>query len=89
MILQLLLKMRALFLAHRNKKQSNNLKTTTSMASIRFFIKKKTDLPRYSNEEVVLFYKMLLKMKKRRPNLNVIKIMYKLYPNFNIERIDC
>ncbi len=58
------------------------------MASIRFFIKKKTDLPRPSNEEVVLFYKMLLKMRKRHPNLNVKKIMNRLYPYFNIEKID-
>lgn len=87
-ILQLLLKMRVLFLAHRIKKTKSNLKTTTPMVSLRFFFKKKTDTPRVCNEEVVLFYKMLLKMRKRHPNLNVKKIMRKLYPNFNIEKID-
>ena len=50
-----------------------------------FFGKRKLEKPNFSHDEVVQFHKMLLKMKKRRPNLNVKKIMVKLYPNFIIK----
>lgn len=52
-----------------------------------FFSKHKTDLPKVRQEEIVLFYKMLLKMKNHRPNLNVNRIMSKLYPNFKLDKI--
>lgn len=56
------------------------------MTITRFFLKKKTELPKVSQEEIIRFYLMLLKMKNHRPNLNVIRIMKKLYPNFKLDK---
>ncbi len=58
------------------------------MAMTSFFSRRKTNLPNICQDEIILFHKMLLKMKKRHPNLNVKKIMFKLYPNYNIEKIE-
>ncbi len=49
-----------------------------------FFSKRKTELPKECQDEILLFYKMLLKMRKRHPKLNVDKIMKKLYPEFKL-----
>ena len=35
--------------------------------------------------EIIKFYQMLVKMKKRRPNFNVEGIIKELYPNHNID----
>ena len=43
------------------------------------------DVSNFSHQEIVHFYRTLLKMKKRRPDLNVKRIMLKLYPNFIIK----
>lgn len=56
------------------------------MIIINFFSKSKTDLTRERREEIVLFYEMLVRMKKRRPNLNIKRIMSKLYPNFKLDK---
>ncbi len=37
-----------------------------------------------SKEDIFCFHQMLLKMKKKRPNLNVNRIMLRLYPNFKL-----
>lgn len=50
-----------------------------------FHNKCKLEKSKFSQEDVIKFHRMLLKMKKRRPNLNVKRIMGKLYPNFRIE----
>ena len=52
-----------------------------------FFSKGKRDLPKAHQEEMVLFYKMLLKMKKHHPTLNVNRVMLRLYSNFKIEEL--
>lgn len=54
-----------------------------------FFKKKrKTEKRHYSETEKIEisdFYKMLVKMKRRRPNFDIERIINKLYPNHNIE----
>jgi hypothetical protein len=54
-----------------------------------FFSKRKTELPKAGQDEILFFYKMLLKMRKRHPKLNVDKIMKKLYPEFKLVENDC
>lgn len=54
------------------------------------FIKKKYKMEKrqYSEKEkieIITFYQMLVKMKKNRPNLNVQRIIRKLYPNLCID----
>jgi hypothetical protein len=56
------------------------------MTIVSFFSKCKTDMPGVSPEEIILFYEMLLRMKKHHPNLNVNRIMTKLYPNFKLDK---
>lgn len=58
------------------------------MTLAQFFLKKKTELPKECQGEILLFYKMLLKMRKRHPKLNVDKIMKKLYPEFKLVEND-
>lgn len=53
-----------------------------------FFSKRKTELPKECQDEILFFYTMLLKMRKRRPKLNVDKIMKKLYPEFKLVEND-
>lgn len=55
------------------------------MIRTRFF-SKKTELPKVGYNEIIHFYKMLLKIKKRHPNFNIEKIMKKLYPNFKLDK---
>ena len=55
------------------------------MTLAQFFLNKKTELPKVSQEEIMRFYLMLIQMKNHRPNLNVIRIMKKLYPNFKLD----
>lgn len=54
-----------------------------------FFKKKlKVEKRHYSESEKIEisdFYQMLVKMKKRRPNLDIQRIINKLYPNHGIE----
>jgi len=54
-----------------------------------FFKKKlKTEKRHYSETERIEindFYQMLVKMKKRRPNFDIERIINKLYPNHGIE----
>ena len=57
---------------------------------ILIFIQKKYKMEkRYYSEkekmEIIKFHQMLVKMKKSRPNLNVQRIIRKLYPNFYID----
>lgn len=56
------------------------------MTLAQFFLNKKTELPKVSQEEIMRFYLMLIQMKNHRPNLNVIRIMKKLYPNFKLDK---
>ena len=54
------------------------------------FFKKKNKMEKrhYSEDEkreIIKFYQMLVKMKKRRPNFNVEGIIKELYPNHNID----
>jgi hypothetical protein len=58
------------------------------MAMTNFFSRRKTNLPNLCQDEIIIFYKMLLKMQKKHPKLNVNKIMKKLYPNFKWDSID-
>lgn len=53
-----------------------------------FFSRRKIDLPSVCQDEIIRFYKMLLKMKKKHPKLNVNKIMKNLYPNFKFDSIE-
>ena len=39
--------------------------------------------------EIIKFYQMLVKMKKRRPNFNVEGIIKELYPNLDIDFSCC
>lgn len=57
------------------------------MAMTCFFSRRKTNLPKICQDDIILFHKMLLKMKKRHPNLNVGQIMRKLYPDFKFDTI--
>lgn len=41
----------------------------------------------FSKEDSIQFYNMLLKMKKKHPNLNIKRIMTKLYPELRIEKL--
>ena len=54
-----------------------------------FFKKKlKTEKRHYSETEKIEindFYQMLVKMKKRRPNLDIERIINMLYPNHGVE----
>lgn len=58
------------------------------MAMTSFFSRRKIDLPSVCQDEIIRFYKMLLKMKKKHPKLNVNKIMKNLYPNFKFDSIE-
>lgn len=53
------------------------------MAAFNFF-KKKSVLKYVPENEIRVFYQMLLKMKKRHPKLNAKKIIKKLYPYYTI-----
>ena len=57
------------------------------MKLVRYFSRKSSDLPKVRQEEIVRFYKMLIKMKRNRPNLNIDKIIRKLYPDLEIEKL--
>lgn len=35
--------------------------------------------------EIIKFYQMLVKMKKNRPNLNIERVVRKVYPNLDID----
>lgn len=54
-----------------------------------FFKKKLKTEKRYYSEtekiEINDFYQMLVKMKKRRPNLDIERIINMLYPNHGVE----
>lgn len=56
------------------------------MTIARFFMKRKTEVSKVSQEEMMSFYLMLLKMKNHRPFLNVRRIMTRLYPNFKLDK---
>jgi len=52
------------------------------------FFKKKNKVIHYSDkqlEEIQQFHLMLVKMKKKRPNLNVKRLLNIIYPNNNID----
>jgi hypothetical protein len=51
-----------------------------------FLSKCKKDIPKVNQEDIIPFYKMLLRMKKRHPNLNVNRIMTRLYSNFKLDK---
>lgn len=57
------------------------------MKLVRFFSRNSSDLPKGRQEEIVRFYKMLIKMQRNRPNLNIDKIIRKLYPDLEIEKL--
>lgn len=67
------------------KKRNQDLIDKGIMIRTRFF-SKKTELPKVGYDEIIHFYKMLLKIKKRHPNFNIEKIMKKLYPNFKLDK---
>lgn len=48
---------------------------------IRFFAEKIDYQTRYDKVEIKKFYVQLLKMKKKRPHINPIKLVHKCYPN--------
>lgn len=48
---------------------------------IRFFAEKIDYQTRYDKVEIKKFYMQLLKMKKKRPHINPIKLVRKCYPN--------
>lgn len=53
------------------------------MAAFNFF-KKKSELKHVPENEIRIFYQMLLKMQKHHPELNAKKIIKKLYPYYAI-----
>lgn len=44
------------------------------------FLKKKKFIE-YDGKEILHFYKQLIKMKKKRPHLNPVEMIRKMYPN--------
>jgi hypothetical protein len=57
------------------------------MKLVQIFSRNSSDLSIGRQEEIVRFYKMLIKMKRNRPNLNIDKIFRKLYPDLEIEKL--
>ncbi len=49
-----------------------------------FFQTRPKNISKPCGDEIIRFYRMLIKMKKNRPNLNVNRIMFRLYPDFNL-----
>ena len=47
---------------------------------------KKSNLPIVPESEILVFYTMIKKMKKRHPHLNPEKIVKKLYPYYSIKK---
>lgn len=45
------------------------------------FKKKVLPEPDFNKQDIIKFYLQLLKMKKKRPNLNTINLLKKCYPN--------
>jgi hypothetical protein len=47
---------------------------------------KKSNLPNVPETEILEFYQMLVKMKKRHSHLNPQKMIHKLYPYFEFKK---
>ena len=84
MILQLFNETSSLFLANKKgKKYRTKITITKNKMACKFF-NRKSNLTIVPESEILVFYQMLLKMKKRHPKLNAKKIIKKLYPYYTI-----
>ncbi len=50
----------------------------------KFYKLKETSL---NNDEIISFYKMLLKFEKRHPDFNAKMMIHKLYPAIDLEKL--
>lgn len=86
MISQLFNETSSLFLANKKgKKDQTKIAITENKMACKFF-RRKSNLPIVPESEILVFYTMIKKMKKRHPHINPEKIVKKLYPYYSIKK---